>query len=75
VSIPGDINGDRKVDMKDVAAVAKAYGSALSSADGWYWHSPRKSCCPHSPNCDINDDGKIDLKDYSVTTKNYGKSW
>jgi hypothetical protein len=74
ISIPGDINGDRKVDLKDVFAVGKAFGSTRGS-DGLYWHSPVKSCCPHSPNCDINDDGKVDLKDYYATCKNFGKSW
>jgi hypothetical protein len=75
VSVPGDINADRKVDLKDVYAVGRAFGSVRNSTDGWYWHSPRKTCCPHSPNCDINDDGKIDLKDYYTTCKNFGKSW
>jgi hypothetical protein len=56
----GDINGDRKCDLKDVYAVAKAYGSYA----GW----PK-----YDPNCDINCDYKIDLKDYYITTKNYGK--
>jgi uncharacterized repeat protein (TIGR01451 family) len=74
VSIPGDINTDRKVDLKDVFAVGKGFGSNRGS-DGLYWHSPVKSCCLHSPNCDINDDGKIDLKDYYTTCKNYGESW
>jgi len=75
VSIPGDINADRKVDLIDVYAVGRAFGSVRNSTDGWYWHSPRKTCCPHSPNCDIDDDGKIDLKDYYTTCKNYGQSW
>jgi parallel beta-helix repeat protein len=74
VSIPGDVNGDRKVDLKDVYAVAKAYGS-IRGSDGQYWHQPPRICCPHSPNCDIDDDGKIDLKDYYTVTKNYGKTW
>jgi hypothetical protein len=62
VSIPGDTNLDRKVDLKDVFAVGKAYGSVHGD--------PR-----YTPNLDINDDGKIDLKDYFATCKNYGKSW
>jgi outer membrane protein assembly factor BamB len=73
VSIPGDVNGDGKVDLKDVYAVGKAYNSIRGEYDGLYWHSPIRDCCPHSPNCDINDDGKIDLKDYYITQKNYGK--
>jgi hypothetical protein len=75
ITIPGDINGDRKVDLVDVYAVGRAFGSVYNSTDGWYWHTPRKSCCRHNPNCDINWDGKIDLKDYFTTCKNYGKEW
>jgi hypothetical protein len=74
VSIPGDINGDKKVELRDVFTVGKAFGSKRGT-DGLYWHSPAKSCCPHSPVCDINDDGTIDLKDYYVTCKNFAKSW
>jgi uncharacterized repeat protein (TIGR01451 family) len=62
VSIPGDINFDRKVDLKDVFAVGKAFGAV--EGDSRY-----------NPSLDINDDAKIDLKDYYVTCKNYGKSW
>jgi len=58
----GDINGDKKVDLKDVFAEAVAYGSNLGS--------PK-----YSPNLDINDDDKIDLKDYLSTVVNYGKEW
>jgi hypothetical protein len=61
VGIPGDINGDGKVDLKDVYAVAKAYGS-FPGHPKW------------NPNCDINNDNKVDLKDYYTTCKNYGKT-
>ena len=66
-TVLGDINGDRKVDLKDIYAVAKAYGSSMLGPDppGHPWN----------PLCDINRDGKIDLKDYYSTCKNYGKSW
>jgi hypothetical protein len=74
VSIPGDINGDRKVNLEDIFALAKAFGSERNSTDGWYWHVPRRICCLHDPSCDINNDGKIDLKDYFIACKNYGKS-
>jgi len=61
VTIIGDVNGDLKVDLKDVYAVALAYGS--------YPGHPR-----WNPNLDINDDDKIDLKDYYATVLNYGKT-
>jgi len=62
VSIPGDINFDRKVDLKDVFAVGKAFGAALGDSR-------------YNQNLDINGDGKIDLKDYFTACKNFGKSW
>jgi hypothetical protein len=71
VGIPGDVTGDRKVDLKDVYAVGKAYGSIRFG--GQYLHQPPRGCCPHSLNCDINDDGKVDLKDYYTTCKNFGQ--
>jgi hypothetical protein len=54
VSIVGDVNGDSKVDLKDVYAVALAYGS-YPSHPKW------------NPNLDINNDNTIDLKDYYAT--------
>jgi hypothetical protein len=61
VTLIGDINGDFTVDLKDVYAVAVAYGS--------YPGHPR-----WNPNLDINDDNTIDLKDYYATVLNYGKT-
>jgi hypothetical protein len=58
----GDINGDGKVDVKDVYTVAKAYGSYPSHP---YWNSL----------CDINHDSKVDLKDYYIVCKDYGKTY
>jgi hypothetical protein len=62
VALIGDINVDRKVDLKDVYAVGRAYGATPGHTR---WNVV----------CDINGDGKIDLKDYYTTCKNYGKSW
>jgi hypothetical protein len=61
VTILGDVNGDGKVDLKDVFAVALAYGS--------YPGHPK-----WNPNLDINNDNQIDLKDYMTTALNYGKT-
>jgi hypothetical protein len=71
VCMEGDVNGDGEVNLKDVYAVGRAFGSTRGP-DGLYWHTPLKTCCPHSPNCDLNDDGKIDLKDYYPTCWNFG---
>jgi parallel beta-helix repeat protein len=57
-----DINHDLKVDLKDVFATGKAYGS--------YPGHPR-----WNPHCDVNADGKVDLKDYYAVCKSFGKSW
>lgn len=59
VSFPGDVNADRKVDLKDVFAVNKAFGSRPGSAN---WN----------PNCDITDDKFVDLRDKSIVASNYG---
>jgi hypothetical protein len=66
VCLAGDVNGDGKVDLKDVYAVGKAFGSTRQG--------PNPPGRVYSPNLDINDDDKIDLKDYYTTCKNYGKT-
>jgi hypothetical protein len=66
ITIPGDVNGDRKVDVKDVYAVAKSYGTSLEG--------PNPPDRTFSPNCDINDDLKVDVKDYYTACKHYGET-
>jgi hypothetical protein len=66
VCLVGDVNGDKKVDLKDVYAVGKAFGSTRQG--------PNPPGRVYSPNLDINDDDKIDLKDYYATCKNFGKT-
>jgi len=61
VTIAGDVNGDRKVDGKDVAVLAKGYNSLEGQ--------PK-----YVANADITDDGKIDGKDIAILSKNYGKT-
>jgi hypothetical protein len=67
VTMIGDINADGKVDVKDVYAVALAYGSS--------WEGPDPLGHTWNPICDINDDLKVDVKDYYTVCKNYGKEW
>lgn len=55
----GDLNTDRKCDMKDISAVAKAFGSNAGDAR-------------YHPNLDLNCDGKIDMKDISTVAKKFG---
>jgi len=66
VGIPGDINADGNVDIKDVYAVGRASGTSLEG--------PNPLGRSYNPNYDINDDGKIDLKDCYITCKNYGRT-
>jgi hypothetical protein len=60
VRLVGDINGDGKVDITDVAMVTAAFGS--------YPGLPR-----WNPACDINRDNKIDIMDVARVTANFGK--
>ncbi|MEM2294229.1 MAG: ABC transporter substrate-binding protein [Candidatus Bathyarchaeia archaeon] len=62
ISIAGDVNADCKVDLKDIFAIALAYG-AYPGHPKW------------NPNLDINNDKKIDLKDYFAAAKQYGATW
>jgi Ca2+-binding EF-hand superfamily protein len=55
----GDVNGDGKVDIRDIAYVAKRYGM-LPTSSGW------------DPNADVNDDGKIDIRDIHLVAAHYG---
>ena len=61
IRILGDLDGDGKVDVKDVAAAALAYGS--------YPGHPR-----WNQTADINRDGKIDVKDIAAISRNFGQT-
>jgi Ca2+-binding EF-hand superfamily protein len=57
----GDVNMDGKVDGRDIAIVARAFGSIPGD--------PRWNAL-----ADVNDDGKIDGKDIVTVVKLFGKS-
>lgn len=59
VKITGDVNGDYKVDVKDVSLAGLAFGSYL---EGSRWNIQ----------ADTNQDGKIDVFDISTIARNYG---
>jgi len=67
IRLLGDINGDGKVDMKDVAIAAAAFGS--------YPGHPR-----WNPDADVTGpislvpDGRIDMRDIAVISKNFGNT-
>jgi hypothetical protein len=58
----GDINGDGRVDMKDVSYVARRFMCLPSDT---LWDSA----------ADINGDGKIDMKDISTVARHFGEHY
>jgi len=62
VTIPGDVDGDRDVDIHDIIRMTDAY--SVSRLDPQF-----------DPHCDIDVDGDIDIFDIVTATGNYGKSW
>ncbi len=61
IRIFGDVNDDGKVDIKDISAVARAFGSHTAGAR---W----------DPTCDINGDGRVDIKDIASVARNFGRT-
>jgi hypothetical protein len=57
----GDINGDGKVNILDISAVAKAFGTTPGQ--------PR-----WDQMCDVNYDFKVNILDISVIAREFGKS-
>jgi hypothetical protein len=61
LSIPGDINGDGKVDILDISTAARAYGSTLGEQR-------------FEPNADVSNDGIVNILDLSLIARQYGKT-
>jgi hypothetical protein len=61
VTIPGDINGDFKVNLADLVALAQAYGSKPGDTN---WNA----------NADIDGNGVVGLSDLVILAQNYGKT-
>jgi hypothetical protein len=59
-TILGDVTGEGKVDILDIATIAKAYG-AYPGHPKW------------NPNADLDNNNKIDIIDIAKAAKNYGK--
>jgi hypothetical protein len=62
VRMPGDLNLDGKVDMKDISIATKAFGS-YPSHSRW------------NPIADENEDNKIDMVDIALICRNFGKTY
>lgn len=59
-TILGDVTGEGKVDILDIATIASAYGS--------YPGHPK-----WKPNADLDNNNRIDILDIAKAAKNYGK--
>jgi len=62
VTISGDIDGDRDVDIFDIVGMAGVYGSEVGELD-------------YVPNCDLDGDGDIDIYDIVAAAGNYEETW
>jgi Ca2+-binding EF-hand superfamily protein len=62
IRILGDVDGNGKVNIQDIAAAARAFGS-----------SPGKQ--RWNPYADVNDDNTVNIKDMLFVAKNFNKKW
>jgi len=63
-----DTNGDARIDMIDIATVAKKFGSHGPD----YPNQGDRASPNWKPSVDINGDGKIDMKDIANVAKKFG---
>jgi hypothetical protein len=62
VAIPGDLNGDFKVNLEDLVLLAQAYGSKPGDPN---WN----------PNADIDNNGVVGLSDLVILALHYGQHY
>jgi len=62
VTIPGDINGDQRVNVLDAILIANSFNSKPGDAN---WN----------PNADVNCDDKVNILDCIVLAGHFGQSW
>ncbi len=62
VTISGDVDGDRDVDIYDIVTMASAYGSGEGDP-------------AYNANCDLDSDGDVDIFDIVAAAGNYGERW
>jgi len=61
VTIAGDVNGDKIVNVIDLTIVSLAYGNFKGEPD-------------YNPVADINEDGIVDMRDLAMVARNLGKT-
>jgi len=59
-ALVGDVNGDGKVNIQDVAIVAKHFGTTPSSPN---W----------DPVCDLDSSGKVNIADVAIVAQAFGQ--
>jgi Ca2+-binding EF-hand superfamily protein len=59
-ALVGDVNGDGKVNIQDVAIVAKHFGTTPSSPN---WN----------PACDLDNNGKVNIADVAIVAQAFGQ--
>jgi hypothetical protein len=62
IRLLGDVNGDGRVDLKDLALVARALGSTPGRPN---WN----------PACDFYGDGTVSMKDLALVARNFGQHY
>ena len=62
VTIPGDVDGDRDVDIYDVVKITGIYGSKRGDPQ-------------FNPNSDLDGDGEIKIYDVVICTSHYRQEW
>ena len=67
-SLVGDVNGDGKVDIRDLSIVARAFGS---QPDDPNWN-PLADITGPAP---LVPDGEVDIRDIGLAAKNFGKTY
>ena len=70
VTIKGDFNGDKRVDIYDAIILANAWSPGGYHIMIYPWYPP-----PVNPIVDFNDDGRIDIFTAIVFASLYGKHW
>ena len=70
VTIPGDVNGDKKVNILDCILISNHFGHV--DGNGHTHGSKEWLDCV---NCDINSDSKTNVLDCIVLSNNFGQSW
>jgi hypothetical protein len=64
VTIPGDANGDKIVDIFDIGVISAH----------WY-PGPPVGPLGYDANADINNDGAVDIFDIGITSAHWGQTW